>query len=195
MTDTLHQTRDVTTYHQRCVRVKRNGVQCGLPAMRGTTVCQMHGGRAPQVRAAAQRRLALAEGLKGVAQLVADNGLPEPTELHPAEHLLRGLALSAMLVEALANTVAAHDAKPGDSLSEAWERERERHARLAKATLDAGIDERLARVAEQQVTVLSGILEAVIQELGHDPADPAVRQIIHAKILEVGSALDSDTAA
>lgn len=41
----------------QCSAHRRDGAQCGSDAMKGTTVCRMHGGSAPQVRAAAQRRL------------------------------------------------------------------------------------------------------------------------------------------
>ena len=40
-----------------CQAHKQNGDACKAPAIRGTTVCRVHGGSAPQVRAAAQRRL------------------------------------------------------------------------------------------------------------------------------------------
>jgi hypothetical protein len=41
----------------QCVAHRRDGNQCGSDAVKGTTVCRMHGGSAPQVRAAARRRL------------------------------------------------------------------------------------------------------------------------------------------
>lgn len=40
-----------------CTATKRNGKPCGLPPIKGGTVCHKHGGAAPQVRAAANRRL------------------------------------------------------------------------------------------------------------------------------------------
>jgi hypothetical protein len=53
----------------RCRAVKGNGEQCKNNAIRGGTVCaQAHGGRAPQVRIAAQRRLATQEAAAVVAK-------------------------------------------------------------------------------------------------------------------------------
>ena len=44
---------------KRCTATsKRTGRQCGLARIPGTTVCAKHGGAAPQVRAAAARRVA-----------------------------------------------------------------------------------------------------------------------------------------
>lgn len=43
---------------QRCsARSKRSGKQCCAPAIKGATVCRMHGGSAPQVQFAAMERL------------------------------------------------------------------------------------------------------------------------------------------
>lgn len=40
-----------------CRATRRDGTPCGAYAIRGGTVCRMHGGAAPQVKAAAARRL------------------------------------------------------------------------------------------------------------------------------------------
>jgi hypothetical protein len=40
-----------------CTANRANGLKCKAPAVSGTTVCRVHGGCAPQVRAAAQNRL------------------------------------------------------------------------------------------------------------------------------------------
>lgn len=42
-----------------CTAKKRDGSPCGQRAMKGSAVCKMHGGKAPQVLAAARLRLAL----------------------------------------------------------------------------------------------------------------------------------------
>jgi len=40
-----------------CKATRRDGTPCGAYAIRGGTVCRMHGGAAPQVKEAAARRL------------------------------------------------------------------------------------------------------------------------------------------
>ena len=42
---------------ERCHATTRQGRQCCSPAIKGATVCRMHGGSAPQVRFAAIERL------------------------------------------------------------------------------------------------------------------------------------------
>lgn len=41
----------------KCTAHSRTGKQCGRLAINGATVCHMHGGGAPQVKAAAQARI------------------------------------------------------------------------------------------------------------------------------------------
>ncbi len=41
----------------RCTAHRHDGQPCGAPAVPGTLVCRRHGGSAPQVRLAAERRL------------------------------------------------------------------------------------------------------------------------------------------
>lgn len=41
----------------RCVATARSGKQCGSRPIQGATVCRMHGGSAPQVKAKAEERL------------------------------------------------------------------------------------------------------------------------------------------
>jgi len=78
----------------RCTAHARTGQQCKRSAMLGTTVCDFHGGKAPQVLAAARRRLELAHitperTLLEIARIaysdVASFFHPDGTLLTPAE--------------------------------------------------------------------------------------------------------------
>lgn len=71
----------------RChARSARTGKPCRAWAVRGATVCAAHGGRAPQVRAAAARRLALGEATAALAKL------GRPIDVDPAEAMLEMVA-------------------------------------------------------------------------------------------------------
>lgn len=87
---------------KRCKRVKRNGEHCKAWAVKGTTLCSKHGGMAPQIRAAGERREALAR----VERMAVAAG----TDMDPLEHLLDGLYRSYRLVVVYGAMVSAIDA-------------------------------------------------------------------------------------
>lgn len=110
---------------QRChARSSRTGKPCQAWAVRGATVCAAHGGRAPQVRAAAARRLALGEALDEL------RSLGRPIEIDPAEAMLEmvyeaagNVAVYRALVRSLDTRI---DHKPGhiqgkdEEVDDAW---------------------------------------------------------------------------
>lgn len=66
-----------------CTARRRNGTQCLNYAIRGASVCRLHGGSAPQVKRAAQVRLLMAaEGLAGLlVRMAYDDKLPPAVRL------------------------------------------------------------------------------------------------------------------
>jgi hypothetical protein len=185
--------------HDRCGAKKRTGGTCGQAAGWGTRhpgigPCKLHGGSTQTHNAAARteqaRRAVLTYGL--------------PREVDPATALLEEVHRTAGHVawlarkireldeEALAWGVAEESEKnasmfPGtDRKSKArpsvwldlYQRERRHLVHVSKAALDAGISERLVRLAEQQGTVLADViqrsadrlLEELTTVLGEDAA-------------------------
>ena len=71
---------------QPCTARRKNGQPCGAKAIRGGTVCRMHGGGAPQVKAAAAARLrAMVDPALGLLQYPGRAG----RHVHPFERLPR----------------------------------------------------------------------------------------------------------
>lgn len=91
---------------RRCTaRSKRSGNRCKRAAVRGGTVCSMHGGKAPQVAAAARHRAAQFEAHAEAERMLARAGV----DADPVEHLLDSLYRAAALVEVWGRMVADLD--------------------------------------------------------------------------------------
>jgi hypothetical protein len=80
---------------KRCIATsKRTGQRCGLARIPGTTVCAKHGGAAPQVRAAAARRVAEQKVRAAAMKLEVD---PQEVSTDPVA-LLSGMIHSGALM-------------------------------------------------------------------------------------------------
>jgi len=80
-----------------CTARRKSGQPCRNYALRGGTVCRMHGGAAPQVRRAAAVRILMASDL-AAARLVAmmqDKSLPAVVQLAAARDLLDRAGLTS----------------------------------------------------------------------------------------------------
>jgi hypothetical protein len=74
----------------KCVARKRDGTPCTANPMRGSAVCRMHGGSAPQVKKKAQERLAHLSDLAVLKeeQLMYDPDVPPAVQLAAAKDVL-----------------------------------------------------------------------------------------------------------
>lgn len=131
---------------------QRSKNQCLRWAMVGATVCQKHGGLAPQVRANAEMRITLAEALaKGTRR--------DPWEvLDEATHVVDVLLQQAIQAVTVDGVTGLKAIKP---LVESVERA----ARLAKMNLEAGNEERRTRLAEAQAGQLQRVFTKVLNGL------------------------------
>lgn len=66
----------------KCKAKRSDGSPCQAWPIKGANVCRVHGGRAPQVKAAAKRRLALGEAVQELDRLGV------PVEVDPSEAML-----------------------------------------------------------------------------------------------------------
>lgn len=164
--------------HKRCAAHRRDGNPCTMVALKDYHLCRMHGGR--------KSKAVTAE--KKAERAVATYGLPVETDPHQA--LLDEVHRTAGHVRWLADTVAGledgnlvwGDTKRGrergerTELAEAapsiwlelYQRERAHLVKVSKAAIDAGIDERRVRLAEDQGQVIVQVLKATLQDLGVD---------------------------
>jgi hypothetical protein len=137
---------------------KRSGRRCRRMVVGGgsNAVCTMHGGAAPQVRAANAARL-----IELRAQLAAGEREPQPPR-HPAEVLLSSIDGADQVMSQLRRDFAAGLLSP--ELSRAYGEALDRAGRLAKLALDARTDERLVRVSELQAARLIRTMDRVLND-------------------------------
>src|SRR5205809_3311974 len=87
----------------RCTAMsKRTGQRCGLARIPGTTVCAKHGGAAPQVRAAAARRVAEQKVRKLAMKLDVD---PQYVSTDPVALLSGMIHSGAIMMERFSHLV------------------------------------------------------------------------------------------
>lgn len=145
--------------HPLCGARKRSGELCqsfaglGTPH-KGIGRCKFHGGNTPTH----QRHAIKVEARQRMAAYGA------PIESHPIEALLWVMHATAGHASWLNGEVARQpDLKAHEALVlvELYGQERDRLARVAKACLDAGVDDRQVKLAERNADVLATVLRAV----------------------------------
>lgn len=161
----------------KCTGRRSNGERCGAWAVRGTTVCVAHGGAAPQVRAKAAARLAEEKATRELGRLAAVAGPAEPVS-DPLTALSQLAGQVLRWKDLLADHVAELEAlrysgEHGEQIRgeiQVFERAMDRCASVLTAMARLKIDDRLARVSEQQAAMVADALAAVMGEMGlsHD---------------------------
>ena len=90
---------------RRCTAHTTSGRPCRNPPIKGTTVCRVHGGSAPQVRKAAARRAAQLDAHQAAERMLAEAGV----DADPIEHLVDSLRRTAALAIVYGQMVADLD--------------------------------------------------------------------------------------
>ncbi|MGX6605647.1 hypothetical protein ACWKSP_26465 [Micromonosporaceae bacterium Da 78-11] len=147
----------------------------------GTGRCKLHGGSTPSHIQAGQKALA--------AQAVKTFGLAR--EVDPRDALLEEVYRTAGAVDWLAKQVQALDTKDvvwgraeetTDGVKDKaapsiwvqlYQQERLHLVRVCKETIAAGVEERRVRLAEQQGSMLAGVIKAILGDLDLSPEQAA----------------------
>lgn len=174
--------------------VKRTGNQCRQDAIHGATVCRMHGGGAPQVKAGAKRRLAKVALEGEVGRLLEQMGSD------PVPDLIDGLLIA---VEHCARMVAAyrivagrrgvlgvnrHGEEVPDPGVVEYRNWLDEWAKLTKLALDAGIDERRTKLSELDSANLFHAIGDAIDAAGlTDEQHDAFRTTLAARLRAIES--------
>lgn len=148
-----------------------DGAPCGAWAINGGTVCQAHGGRAPQVKAKARENLADAR----LDRLVRMHEPGSAAVGDPLEALQRLASRAIALEEAIGRMVnnlgeeIRWQNDHGEQLRSevaVLERAMDRCGRLLVDIAKLNIEERLAKVTELQTKMAADALAATMREMG-----------------------------
>lgn len=169
----------------KCSAKRSNGEPCTKWPVAGQRVCNTHGGSSPQAKAAAERRIQTAQATSAVVTF----GLPR--EIDPRDALLEEVYRSAGAVDWLHLQVQALQAEDvvwgkteevdkgageftGVDVThkaainvwvQLWMAERAHLVKVAKEAINCGIEERRVRLAEQQGSMLAGVIKAILGDL------------------------------
>ena len=160
--------------------------------MKGQKRCARHGGKSPQAKKAAERRLAEQEAQRNMEKAVRTLGITDKyQDVDPGKALLEEISVTYAHVQWLREKVgdledeelvwgkAAHEEGVGpegpiDKTTEKAEpsvwyqlylREREHLVKVTTAALKAGIEERKVRLAESQGELVARVIRGILGAL------------------------------
>ncbi|WP_427174475.1 hypothetical protein [Arthrobacter sp. 92] len=165
----------------KCSARRSNGEPCQRSPIAGGAVCGTHGGRAPQVKAAAARRKA-AEAVQAEAQAILAHegfaGVESPLEelSRLANEALAVKTASAARVNAL-TTISTTSKLGVDSLAvevALYERAMDRAGRFLDMLAKSGFEERRLRIDEQTAGMFVTVMRNVLARLELTPSQQAL---------------------
>lgn len=171
---------------RRCRATNRAGQPCGLPPIRGGTVCRFHGGASPNARTAATRRLATAEAEREVSDAVDERGPLTVAEVY--EELLRTATLAVewrnraeKRVEELKGEWAA-----GPHLDQTraevalLERAMDRTARVCELIARLDLDTRMSRLNQQTGQQIAAVIAYALAVFPTEQQEQARGRVVEA---------------
>jgi hypothetical protein len=160
---------------KRCTATsKRTGQRCQRACVPGAPTCRLHGSAAPQVRAAAERRVQEAQALELAKRTMPSVDLTQFGDPMAAlEHTVaysHHLAIRlAAIVERIPDDQLAYRGRLGEQLRGEVTAAQRAWADLRQAAADSiklGLAERRARIEDDQVALVTRALDAALQATG-----------------------------
>lgn len=183
MTDPTHCETCGTPHTAGCAGHRRDGAPCGSAPIRGGRVCRMHGGSAPQVR-----RKAAAVVAAQRAQAAVDRLGLRRTGLTAAELLQETVERVGADLEYLGGKAAEGEKGAAAAYLSVMDTAR----KVAKASLDAGVQDRLAQLDAARVALsvdaLVSVLDKALTAAGLDAGQAdRVRRAVGAELAALAS--------
>lgn len=157
-------------------KAKTTGNRCRRRPIPGGTVCPMHGGNAPAVRAKGLERLATQKLEAEMNAVLAHEGISPVTD--PLEELGKLASSAKALTEALGQRVNAlkslehFDDKSAPAIKaevQMYERALDRLHRVLDSLVKHGYTERTVQIQETEALLVSGVIRRVVAALGLTP--------------------------
>lgn len=165
---------------------------CKNPPIRGAPTCRKHGSAAPQVRAAAEKRVTAEKAEAEARRLLGTAQTGKDPRLALLEEVWRTAGVVAWYEQEIQNldrlSVLTERGESAHFLVSMHHTERRHLARTAKLAVDAGIQQELLDLAKEAADRFARALDGVLASLGHDPADPKVRDVVATQLRLVTSA-------
>lgn len=159
----------------------RAGERCDNAPIKGGTVCHKHGGKAPQVVAAARRRLDTQSALQWATQELDRLGTPDRTPLEHLEQVLEEDARSFAMWDLACQTLVENDStllgqnRHGEEQIHPYVTERnqaaQRWARTSKYALDAGVSQRRVQIEQDKANLMAAAHRGALARMGLPPAE------------------------
>lgn len=151
---------------RRCTAHRTNGEPCKRPPIRGGTVCASHGGSAPAVRAAADRRLA-EQRTTALAQQLA---VQQPMHIgHVYTELLDLAAVVVSWRKVLQERLDGHDSDdepvPDRADVVLFERALDRSLRVLEGIARLDLDARMTRISEDMGRQVAEVFRRILDRL------------------------------
>lgn len=159
-------------------------IRCRKDAIPGGTVCLTHGGKAPQIKAAALARVAEKKFNAEMAQL-ADAHFAMPVD-NPLAALQQLAGEVVMLKDIFSQRVAAlkdpgYASKAGEQLRTdvaVYERALDRCGKVLTDIARLNIDERLVRIEERQAELMVAVFVEAVSKMGLGDRQVEARRVI-----------------
>lgn len=157
-----------------CGGTTETGKRCQRNAGAGTEhkgygTCSFHGGNTPSLVAVAARYM----GADITDKMTVAYGYGAPLDLTPQEALLQEVRRTGGHVAWLAEQIGFWDMNTTETINatrqqwlELYHKEREMLVKVAKAAVDAGVEERKVKIAEQQGAMMLQAFNQVFDALG-----------------------------
>lgn len=174
----------ITDPEKQCTaHSSQTGNRCKRARKPGTNVCVYHGAGAPQVKAAAERRMSEKKALEKAERWLAKQGFEEID--NPFDELIKLASEATAYRELFRSQVDAlmladevrYEHRAGEQLRAEmalWERASERCLKIYSEIVRLGIAERQVRVREAEIVLMAQAIRNILRRLDLTPQQKTI---------------------